>query len=260
MPNPTIVVIADYGTGDPAFTEVLLKLSQLIPDAKILPQSTPPFSTVNTGFWISQLALTPDLSNVYIFSNTAPRKNDDTAQTNNKGEKLMYAKLQNGFEIIAVNAGYVFSFVKPDIADFKEVKVANEGSQFRSRDFYPKAVAQMVTGDTSYQGESQDTSMIPAPPSSVIASIDGYGNLKTSIRSSTVRFTPGQRVKVAIGSESQDGIYTDGVFNVPQGKLSFAPGSTGHSDRFMELFVRGSSAWKVFNMPKVEEAVTIIPL
>ena len=107
MTNPTIVIVADYGIGDPAFTEVALQLRSLIPNAHIIPQSTPPFSTLNTGFWIYQIALAKNLKNTYIFSNTAPRKEDKNAQKNNNGEKLMYTKLKNGFEIIAVNAKYV---------------------------------------------------------------------------------------------------------------------------------------------------------
>ncbi len=259
MQNPRIVVIADYGTGDPAFTEVVLQLGKLIPQATILPQSTPPFSTVNTGFWIYQLALTKDLKNTYIFSNTAPRKDDTNAQTNNKGEKLMYAKLTNGFEIMAVNAGFVFSFVKPYIAEFKQVEVANEGSQFRSRDFYPTAVAQMVAQNPVYQGQTCNLGDIPHVPQSVIASIDGYGNIKTTIRSSTIALTPGQHVQVAIGSHIQEAIYTDGVFNIAAGQLAFAPGSSGHDDKFMELFVRGKSAYKLFEGPSVEQEIKITP-
>ncbi|MBI2622351.1 hypothetical protein HYW66_01820, partial [Candidatus Microgenomates bacterium] len=106
MKNATLIIISDYGIGDPAFTEVILQLKILLPNVFIYPQSTPAFSTLNTGFWISQIAQTPNLKNVYIYSNTAPRKDDKSAQKNNKGEKLMYARLNNGFEIMAVNSGY----------------------------------------------------------------------------------------------------------------------------------------------------------
>jgi S-adenosylmethionine hydrolase len=259
MKQPTIILIADYGTGDPAFTEVTLTLQSLIPSATILPQSVPPFSTVNTGYWIAQFALTNNLTDTYIYSNTAPRKEAKEAQKNNKGEKLMYAKLKNGFEVIAVNAGYVFSFVRDAIDQFHFVNVANEGSQFRSRDIFPKAVAAMIQKKSDFLGEKAPLSLIPEAPESVIASVDGYGNLKTSIRQSKITFKPGQQIVIQIQGQKHTGMYSDGIFNITDGDLVFAPGSTGHQDKFMEISVRGGSAYRLFDTPRVEEHISILP-
>jgi hypothetical protein len=256
--DKTLILLSDYGTGDPAFTEVMLRLRSLLPTTFLHPQSVPAFSTINTGYWIAQIALTKDVPNMFIFSNTAPRKEEKKAQENNKGEKMMYAKLKNGFEIMAINAGYAFSFVKPHIETFHYAQCANEGSQFRSRDIYPFAVAKMVTGDTSVIGEAEDISSIPDYPRNMIASIDGYGNIKTTTRLSEVsQFTPGQKITVSLNHEKHVAIFTDGVFNIHEGELAFAPGSTGHDDKFMELFVRGSSAYHLFELPPVEEPLTI---
>lgn len=258
MKNSTLVIVSDYGVGDPAFTEVLLQLRMLLPNTLISPQSTPPFSTLNTGFWISQIALTKNLRNTYIYSNTAPRKDDKSAQKNNKGEKLMYAKLTNGFEIMAVNSGYVFSFVKPHIQKFYFVNVGNEGSQFRSRDIFPQAAAKMVCKDKTFLGEKEKTSIIPNYPQNVISSIDGYGNIKTTIRASEVSFSPGQSVVIEINKQKHIATYSDGVFNIKAGELVFAPGSSGHNDRFMEIFVRGGNAHRLFDEPNVEDEFVII--
>lgn len=260
MTHQTIIIIADYGVGDPAFTEVTLQLQNALPNVHIYPLSTPPFSTVNTGFWIYQLALTPNLTNTTIYSNTAPRRETPKAQKNNSGEKLIYAKLKNGFEIIAVNAGHVFSFVKDEIADFRLIKVANAGSQFRSRDNYPQAVIEMVQGKKTFLGEKVPKTVIPPPPTNVIASIDGYGNIKTTIRMSQVKFKPGKRVTITIHTQMHVATYTDGVFNIKDGELAFAPGSSGHKDKFMEIFVRGASAYKLFEKPQVEEEINIAAL
>jgi S-adenosylmethionine hydrolase len=258
--DKTLILLSDYGTGDPAFTEVMLRLRALLPDTFLHPQSVPAFSTINTGYWIAQTALTKDLNNTFIFSNTAPRKEEKKAQENNKGEKMMYAKLKNGFEIMAINAGYAFSFVKPFIEQFHYAQCENEGSQFRSRDIYPFAVAKMVRGDKSVIGEKEETSIIPDYPRNVIASIDGYGNIKTTTRLSEVKdFTPGQKLKITLNHEKHVAIFTDGVFNIHEGELAFAPGSTGHDDKFMELFVRGSSAYHLFELPQVEDSFEILP-
>ncbi len=243
--------------GDPAFVEVAVRLQSLVPAVSILSISTPPFSTINTGFWIAQTALVPAIKNTYIFSNTAPRKNDRKAQVNNKGEKLMYAKLSNGFEIIAVNSGYCFSFVKDYIKNFREVHVSNEGSQFRSRDNYPRKVAQMIKGEYDFLGEELDIGIIPGIPKNKIASIDGYGNIKTTVRLSEVKNKPGQKLLIQLNGRSNQATFSDGVFNIAEGETAFAPGSSGYDDRFMEIFVRGGSAYEQFGRPRVEQEFEI---
>lgn len=254
--DKTLIIISDYGNGDPAFTEVVLRLRALLPNVFIHPQSTPPLSTVNTGFWIAQIALS-GIKNTYIFSNTAPRKHQKNAVANNSGERLMYVKLDSGFELIGVNAGYNFSFVKKHIKEFNHVICENEGSQFRSRDKYPQAVAKMLKGNRSFIGKAEDVSIIPDAPSNVIVSIDGYGNIKTAIRESQIKFKPGQMVTVGINGKKHTVTYTDGIFNIHEGELAIAPGSSGYEDRFMELFLRGGSAENLFDNPPVESEIKI---
>jgi len=91
----------------------------------------------------------------------------------------------------------------------------------------------------------------------VVASIDGYGNLKTTIRASEITYTPGQRLLVLLHGNKHEALVTDGTFNIPQGSLAFAPGSSGHDNRFMELFLRGGSATALFDNPQVEEPLHI---
>lgn len=254
--DKTLILISDYGNGDPAFTEVILRLRTLLPNVFIHPQSTPPLSTINTGFWIAQISLT-NAKNTYIFSNTAPRKHQKNAVINNSGERLMYAKLNSGFELIGVNAGYNFSFIKKYITDFHHVIAENEGSQFRSRDKYPQAVAKMIEGDKSFIGQKEDISIIPDAPASVIASIDGYGNIKTSIRESDIELKPGQMITIDINGKKHTATYADGIFNIREGELVFAPGSSGYENRFIELFLRGGSAKRLFDNPEVESEIKI---
>ena len=68
--------------------------------------------------------------------------------------------LPTGVRVIGVNSGYTYSFIKDVAEKFRWASSPAEGSQFRSRDVFPRA---------------------PAAPSSVIAYVDGYGNLKTTI-------------------------------------------------------------------------------
>ena len=258
MSPKNLVIVSDYGVGDPAFAEVSVRLYSLTEGLTILPISTPPFSTINTGFWISQIALADHVENTYIYSNTAPRKEKKSAQKNNSGEKLMYAKLKNGFEIMAVNSGYCFSFVKDHIEEFRFVKVSNEGSQFRSRDNYPQMVAKMINGDESFKGEKGSVDTIPDVPKNRVASIDGYGNIKTTTRLSEVNLKPGQKVLISLGGDKLQATFSDGVFNIEEGETAFAPGSSGYEDKFMEVFVRGGSAFMLFRTPKVEDEFAVL--
>lgn len=257
-PLPLIHIVADYGTGDLAFAEVIQRFKHLLPQVEIFPISTPPFSTLNTGFIISQLALYNPNRQLFIYANTAPRKDDSQQRQNNEGEKLKYALLDNGVEICGVDAGFCFSFVKSQITTFHLIKVQNKGSQFRSRDFYPQAAAGIINGQhQQYLGEKLSTKKIPNIPQNRIMHTDAYGNIKTTIRYSSVKLEPGRKIRVVINHIFQTGIYANGNFNVKSGDLAFAPGSSGGQDPFMEIFLRSGNASRHFNYPPVETKVKI---
>jgi hypothetical protein len=257
-----VSLIADYGTGDPAFAEVTQRLLMMLPQAQIHPFSVPPFSTLATGFWIAQLGLNSGPEERLIYHNCAPRQDDPEARRDNEGEGLTYALLPLGVKVVGVNAGYTLSFIKHHALTIKTFNVSRSGSQFRSRDVFPSAVAAVAQGDLSLLGEPLSLEQIPDPPSDRIAWIDGYGNIKTTIPAHTVRLEPETKCVIRIGDVVSDAIYSDGSFQVPQGTLAFAPGSAGWNAanggeriRWMELFLRGGSAWERFGKPRVNQSV-----
>ncbi len=262
-PMKNLFLIADYGVGDPAFAEVVLQLRLFLSEQNVFiySQSVNTFSTISTGFWIYQLALTKNIKDTFIYSNTAPRKHDKSEQKQNNGERLVYAQLENGVGVMAVHAGYVFSFVKPHIKKIGYVNVDNFGSQFRSRDKYPKVVAEMVKKGEYDDFVDQDKEIvIPDYPKNVIAFIDGYGNIKTTTKLSEINLKPGQKVTITINNLKHLATFTDGVFNIKEGELAFAPGSSGHDSNFMEIFVRGGSAKFLYGKPNVETPISIEPI
>lgn len=255
---PLIHIVADYGTGDLAFTEVIQRFKYLLPQVEIFPISTPPFSTLNTGFIISQLALYNPNRQLFIYSNTAPRKDDSQQRNDNEGEQFKYALLNNNVEICGVDAGYCFSFVKSKIKSFHLIKVQNKGSQFRSRDFYPQVAAGIINGQhKQYLGEKLAHLNIPDIPQEKIMHIDAYGNIKTTIRHSSLRLKPGQKIRIVINHISHTGIYANANFAVKSGDLAFAPGSSGGKDPFMEIFLRSGNASLYFGNPPVETKTKI---
>jgi hypothetical protein len=251
-----IHLIADYGVNDPAFGEVIQKLHGLHPGITIYPTSVPSFSTLATGFWTAQYAQVNPIAGMTIYTNTAPRKDKKESRDRNEGEKLVYAKLKNDVHVVGVNAGYCFSFIKPLITSLHHVNVENKGSQFRSRDFYPEAVIDVSSGTFSLVGDQLNISTIPDVPKNRIAWIDGYGNIKTTTPLSSVTTESGKPVVVTLNEIKRTAYFTDGTFSVHEGQLAFAPGSSGGEDKAMELFLRGLSAWREFNMPELEQEFT----
>lgn len=260
-----ICVIADYGTGDPAFAEVAQRLLMAFPHAQTHLLSVPPFSTLATGFWIAQLGLNPGPSDRLIYHNCAPRQDDPQARRDNEGEGLTYALLSNDVKVVGVNAGYTLSFIKDHAKVLRVVNVSRGGSQFRSRDVFPLAAAAIGREDFSLLGDSLLPEQIPDVPPDRIAWIDGYGNIKTTIAAHTVNLEPESKIVIRIGDVVSDAIYSDGSFKVSEGTLAFAPGSSGwlcadsgQPLRWMELFLRGGNAWERFSRPRVNQRVTLI--
>ena len=255
--------IADYGekTGmdDLAFSEVDRKLVEEFsalnlnwPMIKNL--SVAPFNTIETGFVVAQLAQNSKLGkNHIVYHNTAPRKDELSARTNNAGEFLAVAELPNGVRVIGVYGGYTFSFLNVPVY---RVKCARDGSQFRSRDVFPPCVASLAkhTGQplSTWELLGEEVSDIPTIPENVICSIDGFGNIKTNIKMD-------DKIHSATINGIEKQIITgDGIFSAPDGTLVLAPGSSGWQDlKCVELCLRGGSAALTFNHPKPGDRVIL---
>lgn len=186
-----VQVIADYGGGhttDHAFSEVKNHFLRFDPDKKIRFVTEHPvyaFSTVETGFWIAQEGLHSEHKDLVIFSNTAPR--GDIKWSGEEEQAFVCGILDNGIPIFAVNAGYNLSFVKDKLKGLWQVVVPNTGTQFRSRDYYPEATMAILLGSYKKIGPAINISKIPSIPSFKLASVDGYGNLKTTIKKSQLK-------------------------------------------------------------------------
>jgi S-adenosylmethionine hydrolase len=256
-------IIADYGTGDLAFAEVVQRIKSHLPDAELVPVPVPAFSTVAAGFCIAQLGLHAAPPGTLIYHNVAPREDDPAARQGNAGERLAYARLPTGVRVIGVNAGYALSFIKDVAEKLRWAATPAEGSQFRSRDVFPQAAAAIALGLPTSLGDEIDPRSLPDPPASVIAYVDGYGNLKTTIAYDAKKVRPGKRIRLRINEHEHEATVSDGAFAVHHGELAFAPGSSGWpvppggDIRWVEVFLRGGNAWELFGKPAVGSAVGI---
>ena len=252
--TPFIHLVADYGAADPAFSEVVHRLHAEAPDIAVQPTAVPAFSTVATGFWIEQLGLhNPPFDGCAIYSNTAPRVDlDGTGSTD--GGPLCFAELDSGVPVVAVDAGYNFTFVRDRITSLRTVQTAPTDSQFRSRDVFPGPVVRVLTGDRGPLGPPHPVDSIPDPPESVVCHTDGYGNVKTSVRSSSVDLDR-EHVDVEVGTGTATVSVTTRVADLEAGALGFVPGSAGGDDAYMEFFLRGGSAAAELGEPEPGDVV-----
>jgi S-adenosylmethionine hydrolase len=222
------------------------------------------FDTIATGFVLAQLSLAEEQhrpKGMLVFANTAPRKDRHTPKVNNEGEGLLFAKLKNGVFVVAVNSGYSLSFIMPEIAELWSTNAEEHGSQFRSRDFFPRIVRCIAIEDFScLQHRLDPENTIPEVPPNIVAYIDSFGNLKTTFRSGDKLVSPlssGMRVKIKIGGIVRAATVATGSFNVMEGDLAFAPGSSGQDRRYWELFTRGGSASEEFHHPAAGSEISI---
>ena len=250
-------LVADYGASDPAFSEVVHRLRSHDPEVTVQQTAVPPFSTVATGFWIEQLGLhNPAFDDLLVYSNTAPRTEAAASERADEGGQLCYLELDNDVPVVAVDAGYNLSFVADRVREFRTVETPTTDSQFRSRDVFPNLVVDIARGHTEPLGPERSTDDLPPKPESVVCHVDGYGNVKTSIRAS--EFAPdGDEVTIAINDRRHDVAVEEAVSGVEEGAIALLPGSAGGSDPYLELFLRGGSAAEAFDRPEPGDAVVV---
>ena len=257
-------IIADYGHGDLAFAEVVQRIKLHLPDAEPVLTPVPAFSTLAAGFCVAQLGLNEAPAGTIIYHNVAPREDEEEAREANAGERLAFARLPTGVRVIGVNAGHAFSFVRAAAEELRWAAVPAEGSQFRSRDLFPRAAGAIAVGQPDALADAVERAAIPEVPQNLVAYVDGYGNLKTTVEARSVKARSGARLRVRVGGSEQEATASDGSFAVEHGRLAFAPGSSGWADRrggevrWMELFLRGGNAWEAFGRPAVGAHIQII--
>lgn len=259
MKDFLLYVIADYGDlHDLAFAEVTQKLHYELCDLTVETRAyaVPAFDTVATGFALAQTAINSKLGAGHKFYvNTAPRKDDLTPRVKNSGEGLVYAKLHNGVEIVAVNSGYSLSFVKDAAVEIREIHCDKDGSQFRSRDVFPPAFGLIAHGDYSHVGTADIRDSIPSYPKNAICYTDGYGNMKCSVEPGDLQKINGKHVTLDVNGRAMAARVADGIFGVADGEFCLSKGSSGWAlpdgsrVEFSEIVMRGGNAAKAFGKP-----------
>ncbi len=210
-----------------------------------------------------------------FFVNCAPRLAQRGVEGNNKGENVYLGMLPNGAVVSGVSP-HSFAFfrdlVEKGEMEIYKVNVQTEGSQFRSRDFFPW-FSEILTYNLSeaHEGwkdglsvderraflkqfnfiDTQNVLELEHIPDltqrPVVARRDTHGNLKLSISASDAK--PewiGRPLKVTIHGHEFDAEIRRNMFDARSGQYGIAPGSSGHfadsakdDPRFLELAIIG---------------------
>jgi hypothetical protein len=256
-------LVADYGPGDLAFAEVTQRLALHVPWAVVTSTAVPPFDTLSAGFCIGQLALTDGPTDRVVYHNVAPRYDEAGPRAGNEGEALVLARASSGVVVLGPNAGHALSFLRDEALSLRAVPLLAEGSQFRSRDFFPELLGRILRGDDGCLGDQLDREAVPRVPAGAVIYVDGYGNLKTSWQSAPA--ASGTRVRLRIRGRTAAATVSDGTFAVPAGEVAFAPGSSGWrlrsggTCRFYEVLLRGASAAECFGQPTAGDRIEVEP-
>ena len=236
--------------------------------------------TVMAAFKTAQLAMNSKLGYGHVFlTNCAPRKNIISSKS--KGEGVVIGVLENGVTILTVNSGYALapfaSLIEEGKVHFFESQIPNEGSQFRSRDFFPEAavklgiflrdklselgedaIVSMLAENNLHKmlqnfelvGSEIDKATIAKLPTGAIWYIDNFGNIKLNISHDDIVdiYGVGCSLSVAIGDCIADAMLGGAGFSQGEGILAITCGSSGWAgNRFAEIFLRGGSAANILS-------------
>ena len=131
------------------------------------------------------------------------------------------------------------------------------------RIYIPRDAAAIALGVAGALGEEIHAAAVPDIHLHRIAYIDGYGNIKTTVRCDPARLHSATAYRVDIGGITREALASDGSFAVPQGQMAFAPGSSGWRTkrtgtvRWMEVFLRGGNAWEAFGRPPIGTEIRV---
>ena len=239
----TIHVVGDYGpAGEMAWSELDIAFSAPTLACRVVPTVVPKFNTIAAGFVAAQLSRGLNRACDCLLVNVDPRTDNDRPVSDGSGAPFVGAVLESGLRVFSPNAGHCLSFLKPRI---KACYLLHDGcahGQFRSRDLFPRLIAQ-VTRQGFGERDAFDRSKIADAPLQVVGFVDGYGNVKTTMtRGQAIAsgWAPGKALFVAVGRKGKRKVLcASSIMGVLPGEFVLAPGSSGDpNDPFMEFAVR----------------------
>ncbi len=242
-----LIVVADWVDDSLTCQEVRTAVEGFLKDPSMpnisFTSSTP--STIHTGYIINQIVAVEERYGrpleTIIFQNTDPRIQSEARVEKAQGAEFVVMRLKSGMYVMGPNAGYNHSFIKSDIDELFIYKGLNKGSQFRSRDLYPRVAAHIMDSlEDELELEEISLNEIPEVEGYYVGHIDNYGNIKTTLTHEDLkgRYEYGEKIKIKIGAVQQEATFVDNLFGHKPGELVIYPGSSGKKDNpYIEITI-----------------------
>jgi S-adenosylmethionine hydrolase len=176
-----------------------------------------------------------------IYQNTDPRVQSDQAVEEAEGAQFIVIHLASGMYLCGPNAGYDFSLIKSKIEEVYLYRGLEKGSQFRSRDNFPRVVAHLMDAlEDDLDLEEVSSNIIPSLDGFYIGHIDNFGNIKTTITREDIKekYEYDDQVTIKINNVEKKARYVTSLFGGSPGELVIYPGSSGVKDNpYLEITV-----------------------
>jgi hypothetical protein len=294
--RPVLKILTDYPRDDLAHDEVHQSLVTACVKHRVNPANAdvgaiPGMDTVVAGFKAAQLVFTSQMGYGHVFHvNCAPRKN--IVSIKSSGEKVVLGITATGVTLLAVNAGYTlasfYEAAKSGEMVFFQTSVRDAGSQFRSRDYFPDAMAELaahlaaqlkkhgaesirkmlaakefnkILGGLSFLEAPLDMSSFPVLPQGSVYYVDNFGNIKLNYRHKDLLglYPSGTVLAVMIGGIVCEAVVGSEGFSQGEGVIALTGGSSGGKNgAFTEIFLRGGRAVTHFGTFKPGDDVLAI--
>ncbi len=262
-----LIVIADWAKDDLACQEFRIAVAGHLLDLSVPPDISfvlAKQSSVNAGFNAFQIAETElrhgHPAETVIFVMCDNRIHEPEHHELPEGEPFFMARLQSGLYVCGPNAGYSFTFVKPNIDRLFTYHIEGEDTyDNRSRDIYSKILALLMEAqEDSMDIDEAHTNLIPELADDVVVDVNSFGNIRVSIVKEALKgkVEYGQEIDVTIGGVTKRVKCVEKLFGDHEGVLVIYPGSSGYPDNpLLELGVWNGNAAAEFGNPAIGSVV-----
>jgi len=217
-------------------------------------------STVNAGFNVSQIAETElrhgHPAETIIFVMCDNRIHGVEHQELPQGEPFFMARLLSSLYVCGPNAGYSFTFVKPNIERLFTYHIEGEENyDNRSRDVYPKILALLMEAlEDNLETDEAHTNLIPELTDPVVLDINSFGNIRISQVKEYLKGKVGfgEAIDITINGVSKSVKYVEKLFGDHEGVLIIYPGTIGQADNpYLEVGIWNGNASYEFKSPEI---------
>jgi hypothetical protein len=240
-------LVTDYGPGDLAFAQVVQQLALTLPDAVLLSTRVGPCDTLAAGFCVAELVCGHGPPGRLVAHNVASRRDGDSDVG-----RFCAGRTHAGAIVVGPNAGWSWSFAVAQLSVLHHVDVPVG----HAPELLVAAVTHVAAGHPHAVQDAVPHGAVPPVPVRVVAYVDCFGNLKTTI--SQPPAATGDRVQVRIGHVSATAMVTDRSNPAArEGELLLTPDDG--EPRFLQLSLPGGSAADRFERPAAGSPIAVAP-